>query len=61
MKYLASVTFENRSGPPETLKTEFDVASHGKAASLAVRKAKAMFPGRRPNSIVVVLELDREE
>lgn len=59
-KYLASVTFENAQGAPETHREVIEAASHQKAASSAVRAAKRMLPGRRPTSIVILLELDRE-
>jgi hypothetical protein len=60
MRYLASVTFESPTGAPETLKTDIAAGSHQKAASVAVRAAKALYPNRRPCSIVIVLELERE-
>lgn len=60
MRYTASVTFENATGVPETVKTAIVAASHQKAASMAMREAKKALPGRRPSSIVVVLELERE-
>ena len=60
MRYLASVTFENATGRPETHKQVIEAGSHQTAASRAVRAARKMLPNRRPSSIVVVLELDRQ-
>jgi hypothetical protein len=59
MRYLAAVTFENDHGAPETHRAEIQTGSHQRAASLAVRAAKAVLPNRRPSSIVIVLQLDR--
>ncbi len=60
MTYRASVTYEFPSAAPETVKLSIEAASHGKAASVAVKALKAAHPGRQPSSIVVVLELERE-
>jgi len=59
-QYGASVTFEFPEAAPETARMAIVAGSHQKAASEAVREAKRRFPGRRPSSIVVLLELDRE-
>lgn len=59
MRYLAAVTFENAAGEPETHRLTVEAGSHQKAASTAVRAAKAALPNRRPTSIVILLEPDR--
>lgn len=57
-QYTASVTFESLTAAPETARMPVEAASHGKAASRAVQAAMKQYPGRRPSSIVVLLQLD---
>jgi hypothetical protein len=58
--FAVSVTYEFPTAAPETVKGEFVGGSPQKAASQALRLARTRFPGRRPSSIVVVLEMERE-
>ena len=55
-KYTASVTYENESSAPETVKVEISAGSHQTAASRAIKAAKPQLRGKRPTSIVVLLE-----
>lgn len=59
-RFQAAVTFESPSGPPETYRGEIVAGSWQKAASSAVRAAKAAYPGRRSCSLVVLLTPDGE-
>ena len=61
MRYRASVTYEFPTVAPDTVWLPIVAASHQKAASVAVRALKLAHPGRQPSSIVVVLELERED
>jgi len=61
MRYRASATLEFPTAQPETVRTTIDARTHRKAASQAITALLKAHPGRRPSSIVVVLELDRTE
>jgi hypothetical protein len=59
MTYGYSATFEFNSEAPETIKGELDAKSHASAARDAVKKLRAAHPGRKPTSILVLLDLRR--
>jgi hypothetical protein len=60
MRYRASVTFEFLTEPPETVRTEIVAGKPETGAHRALREARRQLPNRRPCSIVVVLELERD-
>lgn len=55
--YQASVSLEFDLQPVLTVRTAIVAPSASTAASRAVRAARRKFPGTRPRSIVVVLEV----
>ncbi len=55
--YNASVSWEFDQQPCQTWKGEIVAPSAIRAASRAVQAARKAFPGSRPRSIVVVLEV----
>jgi hypothetical protein len=58
--YRASVTFENESSAPETIKATIEAAGHQTAARRALDAAKRALPNRKPSSIVLVLDWERD-
>lgn len=54
--YRASVTFEYGEQAPETARVEIVASNASIAASRSVREARRQLPGRRPSSIVVLVE-----
>lgn len=61
VRYRAAVTFESLTAAPETYRTELVAGSHQKAASRAMIEAKRAYPGRRPCSIVILLDLGERD
>lgn len=55
--YFASVSFEFDLRPVLTVRGEIVAPNAARAASRAVQQARRAFPGSRPRSIVVVLEV----
>ena len=55
--YRASTTFEHDLQPPQTDRREIVAPNASSAARRAVEGARRTFPGSRPRSIVVVLEV----
>jgi hypothetical protein len=55
-RWRASTTFEYTEQAPETVRTEIAAGTASTAASRAVSQAKRELPGRRPSSILVLLE-----
>ena len=58
--FTASVTYEYPQAAPDTIREQIIAASAGKAASSACRLARKRISGRRPSSIVVVLQIERD-
>ena len=61
MEYRASVTFENLTGAPVTLRTSVSAGQPSTAVSRAIRAFQAQHPGKRWTSLVVVLEKPSDE
>jgi hypothetical protein len=60
MRYAAVITFEFEVDAPETVRTVVEAGNVHTAASRAVRAARRALPRRRPSSIVLLLEPERE-
>jgi hypothetical protein len=59
-RYQIIVTYEFPEAPPETFATEAIGSSAAAAASRALRAARKAFAKRRPSSIVVLLEPQKD-
>ena len=60
MQFRTSVTFEFPTQAPETTRTAIVAGKAETAAHRALRAAKKAMPNRKPTSIVVLLEPERE-
>jgi hypothetical protein len=59
--YDASVTLESDEAAPKTFRGEIVAANGAQACRRAYEAATKRFPGSRPRSVVVVLEIGARE
>lgn len=55
--YTASVSFEYDQAAPQTYQGSIVAANHAQAVRRALTAASRAYPGARPRSLVVVLEI----